>query len=629
MNASERSGGASCPGGAPIGRRAAMIGAAAGIGALAAPARLVGQAPPPVDGAIDAHCHFFNSSDIPLRGFVEQAFLQAYDYGGSGGWRSLAAVVADAFGGVAPTAFEEGSGPTCRLPSDRGGAGGLSLSLDIEPRVGDPAAPREGGDAFEGLDAPQPERLRRRDDDALAERLAGAIRRLAGPEGDDMAPLEDRRALLRRLGARIEPLERRREDRDGRGGLSGGALEGLGGRVAPREVPQSPLDERRARRLADQMLGLRGDAFEGLSGLGDLDLAAAVSWARTALSSRAELIARYLSLYQATPERPHGVVMATPALVDLDAWLNDSADRGSSLACQVETASALYRSQPIPIHGLIGFDPWRAATDGGASFELVRAAIEDMGFVGVKLYPAMGFRPAGNAGAGDAFVRIPASFDDGPAFARALDETLRRLFTWCSERSVPIITHAVNSYGAGPGYSERARPSQWADVAAAHPALRVCLAHFGNVGRDESPVEQAFRAEWNRGFEVAIRSSRGIYADLSYNPGALNPGGERYTETVVFLRGVLSRTPQAHVRLLFGTDWLLLGLDPGHATYLDGFERLAADVFATETARRAVRRENAARWLGLRPGDPQAARLRRYYQTHGLDFDRLRAIVGG
>src|SRR5262249_30397817 len=108
------------------------------------------------------------------------------------------------------------------------------------------------------------------------------------------------------------------------------------------------------------------------------------------------------------------VVLMTPAIVDFSKWLED--EEHVSIALQVEAITRLARRKQGPrVHGFVGFCPLRQAlyNDGrlppGESdpMSVVRAAIDE-GFIGVKLYPPMGFRAIGNRALSDDRFEEPA-----------------------------------------------------------------------------------------------------------------------------------------------------------------------------------------------------------------------------
>ena len=155
-------------------------------------------------------------------------------------------------------------------------------------------------------------------------------------------------------------------------------------------------------------------------------------------------------------------VLVTPALVDFTKWLDASSNKVTAMADQVALMGRLSREirqgQPH-IHGFVAFDPLRQAIYdklGGAPdaspLAIIDKAITQGGFIGVKLYPPMGFRATSNAAAGDDFpcwVRFgsgspgygekcvnPKNTADGLGNApgQILDDVLDRLYACVSPK---------------------------------------------------------------------------------------------------------------------------------------------------------------------------------------------------
>ncbi len=206
----------------------------------------------------------------------------------------------------------------------------------------------------------------------------------------------------------------------------------------------------------------------------------------------------------------------TPALVDFEYWLDGpqtpkaAANKPSLIEAkgqdvkrigtnlvhvkrepttikqQVEMMGMIARKFPGECHSFFGFCPWRQAhanhlekTTGQPQYEsplrLLKSAIVKDGFVGVKLYPPMGFRPRNNKlveTRADKTLRDQIKYHMFPkhlyqpgrfkyadakkpgeslndwkirqstAFGELLDEALDQLFSFCIEYNVPIMAHA-------------------------------------------------------------------------------------------------------------------------------------------------------------------------------------------
>jgi hypothetical protein len=101
---------------------------------------------------------------------------------------------------------------------------------------------------------------------------------------------------------------------------------------------------------------------------------------------------------------PHAKVRVfAPAIVDLEYWLPHG-DTPTPIDQQAELLQLISLIQPPGriAHGFIAFDPWRYWDDikkrrPKNAFDVVKEAIMERGFLGVKLYPPMGFQALGNA----------------------------------------------------------------------------------------------------------------------------------------------------------------------------------------------------------------------------------------
>ena len=525
-------------------------------------------------GAIDMHCHLFNADDLPVRGFVEHAFLHAEEGGLFAPPKALLALVIDVIGNAAPSATREferlrgGLGLTVEDPTERDAIFEDRLAASIE-RLAAIAAGQEAALTAPDADKPTPDEARELLDDLslLGASAPGAFA-LARPPGPDSPGL-----LARSLNARIDAAER-----------------------------AAPAPGTAALRLPG------GAVLRGLS------------WARLMLDWRGDILARYERLYGGFD----GVGMITPALVDFDNWVRSRPGPASSLEQQVKVMSELSRrGSRQAMHGHVPFDPVRVVVEARPEpLALIEWAVEEMGFVGVKLYPPMGFYPYDNLGKGADFAEEIRASRSSEALAAEIDHALGRLYEWASapERRVPLLAHARQSWGSRKEYEERARPASWAGAFTAHPQLKVALAHFGDFtarSRDD-PV-------WEDDLPALMDGHAGAYADLSYLVGAMDDDVERNRHKAERLRTFA--TPERTRHLLFGTDWSMTGLASGHDGYLSGLDAQLARAGFDHAARRRVFRDNAVEFLGLADGMPGRARLERFYGRNSMDPEMLQRVI--
>lgn len=356
--------------------------------------------------------------------------------------------------------------------------------------------------------------------------------------------------------------------------------------------------------------------------LGDGPISRHFKWARLLTSYRTDIVRRIAELYP-------GVALFVPALIDFSAWLED--EPRSPLEKQIEVMERIQRSDLGPaVHCMAPFDPWRQVLDDEAgrkptAIQLVESAVMEMGFIGVKLYPPMGFLPTGNAGSRLTYPERAAQIPDFPT---RIDQALDRLYRWAELNGVPIMAHATNSNGAADGYSLRAHPKGWAQVLRKYPRLRLNLAHFG--GFDESKRPGDLGETWELGVgELLKAGSKGLYADLSYLHEFLPGVGA--SDRLDLMRRNLSlfreRFDPELQRLMYGSDWSMIGREKAHEQYLEVIRTLTRQIGATETQRRRIFSENAVRFLGLEEGRPAHSRLRAYYRRHQRNADWLRELA--
>lgn len=365
-----------------------------------------------------------------------------------------------------------------------------------------------------------------------------------------------------------------------------------------------------------------------------------------------------------------GVALYTPAMVDMDYWLAPDreleaaiGDVGTdafslpqtTIGQQIELIEMTQRLYPGRLHGFVSFCPWRQADDlyhnahvvegagrrRATALELVEDAILNRGFIGVKLYPPMGFLPTGNAELPlSAFPSWAADTPYADTFGSALDEAMLSLLRFCAEHDVPVMSHCAETNGAGSytpegggeaeSYARRAHPFGWARVLAEpeFSGLRLNLAHFG-ASRDAET-----QREWRAVIGAMMDAYAHVYADLSHYAEMLldnfTGSGQHCREAAEVLeplrKGFLARPAgnRRASRLLYGSDWSMLSKEFYYGDYL----KVIANMYrrkihgvgrGAEKNAQGFLSDNAARFMGLGAGEKTRARLEAWYAKHGLD----------
>jgi len=237
----------------------------------------------------------------------------------------------------------------------------------------------------------------------------------------------------------------------------------------------------------------------------------------------------------------------------------------------------------------------------------VKQAITRYGFLGVKLHPPMGYSPIGNEQ--NDFSGV--TDEDSAKFGRRLDRALNEMYEWCAENGVPVMAHCKRTQELREGYAERAHPAYWGRVIETHPDLRVNLAHFAGPW-NLAPDKHGW--PWRIG-ELMDCCQHHVYSDISNFARVVDPDERK--KVFDLLEQFLEKHPNAHGRLMFGTDWAMLARAPKVEDYFRCFSEEYLDRFGEQHTADFLG-GNAARFLGLHPGDENRKRLEAYYKTHQL-----------
>ena len=595
-------------------------GIALAAGKAAFPARSLAQpAPPRIDHIIDAHCHLFNAADLPIEGFARKIMVPR-----SARTSDLVARFADYPGALEALVH--------------------AIAVQVKRAAPDMQTEIDTIDEFERDPRRKPTSAWRQDRDR--EHLRSAFRLLwFSPDVFSDRPLSVTEGIA--LEVALEQIRlflyQQIHEEFGKPDLTAEDREALGG-LTPFQV-DAIADELYSR---DDLLGRY------------------IRWALLYTRNRYELAEELDQLHGKVGQKSR-IVLMTPAIVDFSKWLEDEDQLSIEEQVDVMTRIACRRDGPR-VHGFVGFDPLRQALYDHHQrkpadkdpMAVVRRAIEvdrildatstktTGGFVGVKLYPPMGFRAIDNKHLPDdrfnepAYLRSPDT-GLGSEIGGKLDAALSRLYRWCSANNVPIMAHTSHSFGPNSDYEDRADPIFWASVLKrdAFPRLRINLAHFGHFNeavqyaRPESYVDKCW--EWTIGKIIAGSTEAYVYADISSLGEILKTGPSR--KIVGCMKAFKEHFPDSDKRLLYGTDWSMIAQE-------DRFPRLLSSkpfpdvmifflkaVGYNNTQIDGIMFRNAARFLGLSKGEREEfgdnstrARLEKFYAAHNLSADWMRAF---
>ncbi len=321
------------------------------------------------------------------------------------------------------------------------------------------------------------------------------------------------------------------------------------------------------------------------------------------------------------------VDLFTPLLVDFSYWTGSAEQPRSPLSDQIavqrqlalaslESAESTGRARaggtvhiPAVFLPFIAFNPLREILRPSSgeyqpsrplaslvgALDLVRAAVLENGFVGVKLYPPVGFAPLGNARhrrwedgklgrldgslSGEELERWRTTKGD---LGTHLDEALRALYRFCQEHDVPIVAHSNDSNSFQPGYGWCSGPAHWLAALREFDRLRVCLGHFGHftgVAASGDPAashavvgcfDQMSTYAWS--YQACeLFEYRNVYMDLSNSEAGSDEEARR--RLVTLIRKLDARSGgELRERLIYGSDWFMNLLNGPHEEFFDHLE---------------------------------------------------------
>lgn len=310
----------------------------------------------------------------------------------------------------------------------------------------------------------------------------------------------------------------------------------------------------------------------------------------------------------------------SPSLVDFGAWfLTD--EPVTPLDEQIELLAAIGRKfSGALILPFVAFCPLRAALEredlpARDPLRHVKQAVLNRGFLGVKLYPPMGFRPFGNNI--DHLSWAPRSPLGGGA---ALDHELVDLYSWCVANDVPIKAHANNSNAAAPGTGVFADPAGWRavlDQPEFHD-LRLNLAHFGGFDETAPATALTSTGDWEESLAEMVGLYPGLYFDLGYWTEAADTDAPQRPNVLARVRELLASSPKMPERMMYGSDWSMIGREPAHPAYLAGVQQALIELDLDEAQIVAVMGGNAAAFLGLDRDGAQKTRVAAFYKDHPI-----------
>jgi predicted TIM-barrel fold metal-dependent hydrolase len=364
-------------------------------------------------------------------------------------------------------------------------------------------------------------------------------------------------------------------------------------------------------RIGTQMVEADADvpgAAGGEEGIRDTVAAArrAIRWVKMFGRSRLDQAADLVRSFD------DDVDLFIPLLVDLGTSLGDQAKTPNREQMVLyEKISRLSMLGKLPgqkkaqFHFFVGFDPLRELRarqvgDIETPLDLVQTAVHTYGFVGVKVYPPMGWRPSGNEAWG------PTDATE----AAMLDEIVMDLVEWCAADDVPITAHGNASNYADPHYAkgQYGSPAQWLPVLKRCQGLHLNLGHFGGARLNEASDG------WPWQIARAMHEFPGLYADVGNHRIDDQELVAAYFKMLLAMRDDPA-TAVLTERLMYGSDWFMEAIHPYANQFLQSYRAAYDRHFEDPSATTGFMGGNALRFLGFDDAANQnAVRLRARYE---------------
>ena len=200
-------------------------------------------------------------------------------------------------------------------------------------------------------------------------------------------------------------------------------------------------------------------------------------------------------------EEADEIVMATPLMMDLEIASSKEKPEISYLS-QINIISDIGLQYPGKIMPFVMIDPRRED-----AAELTIKSFEEYGFLGLKMYPPLGYHPD------------PTSICN----KSKVNDELSKIYSYCNEHFIPITTHCSKggAYSSELISAEEARqlytnPSSWKYVVDKYKNLKLNFAHFGG---DLLEIDKS--KSWSSIIVQMIHDFPNVYTDLSYHDDGL------------------------------------------------------------------------------------------------------------
>ncbi|MBN1780364.1 amidohydrolase family protein [bacterium] len=330
------------------------------------------------------------------------------------------------------------------------------------------------------------------------------------------------------------------------------------------------------------------------------------------------------------------VDLFVPLLIDFEYWFRNTVDNPLEVQADQMVENVIKPWQGR-YHPFVPFDPARELVfrkglnnpDGQketlGSLALVRRCIEQNGYIGVKIYNTIGYRPLNNARGLTPLhrQRMALRNDKIPYLFRGeeYDEVLCELYSYCEKQQVPITAHCmINGLEAYPGASaDFGHACYWRDVLDRFPGLVLNLAHFG-----WNPVSgngYGKKQNWMKTICGMITEYDHLYADVSHHEVVRFPVRNDFIAAYRNIRKDFGKhLDKLRKRILYGSDWQVLCRVRNYRSFMKAYVNVMEKTgFYDKETMHDFLGGNAMTFLGLVPGGKNRERLTAFYRRNKLE----------
>lgn len=322
-----------------------------------------------------------------------------------------------------------------------------------------------------------------------------------------------------------------------------------------------------------------------------------------------------------------GILMATPLMMDLEHGASQKPE--IPYVYQIELISKINARLKGRLMPFVSIDPRRENM-----MTLLTEAIEKMGFLGVKVYPPQGY-----------CIDPDAFYNKG----LGITEKMHTFFEYLEKHQIPVTTHcsrgsayAYNLLGYRELCDELAHPKHIKALLKSYPMLRLNIAHMGGdldvmFNIEPSLIDKVLKwlkaffkslwgihkkkivddgVTWAEQVISLVKKYPNVYTDIGYHDYAVDKRTQK-----AYKEGIkeLLKDDVLRKKIIFGTDWPMIGHTWTESDYINGMKEAIPDHFE------AIGVEHPIAFLFENHQLPERVRDF-YHHQQGID-ERIKKVV--